>query len=91
MAVRGQSYQLDEEVNLRDCVFFLPGVIQPRLVSYSDRMTILCVCMIVARAELCSDWAAEGGCPWANLDGRGPPSLHQLNWACGNFPGVPVV
>jgi hypothetical protein len=30
-----------------------------------------------AAAELRSAWTAEGGCPYANPDGRGRPSPHE--------------
>jgi hypothetical protein len=33
------------------------------------------VMVFEARAELRSAWTAEGGCPYANLDSRGRPSL----------------
>src|ERR1019366_9137120 len=32
-------------------------------------------------AELRSAWTAEGRCPYAGLDGRGRPSLHQRHFA----------
>jgi hypothetical protein len=44
MAVRGQSYQLDEEVNLRDCVFFSsrchPTAISELLGSHDDSVRL---------------------------------------------------
>ncbi len=38
-------------------------------------------------AELCSDWTAEGGCPYVGLGGPGRPFLGEIYYfAGGSFP-----